>query len=300
MGALRFKEELSGPFLNNDKELASPPWTTLRELEKTSLKLEDDDAVDNPDYMKWLNMLIHPGSSLGGARPKAGVEDDAGHLWIAKFPSKHDVVDIGGWEMVANILAIKSGIRVPQTKIEKLSTRHHTFMSKRFDRANSDTRVHFASAMTLLGYSDGADFHSGASYLDIAEFIMKNGADVKGDLEELWRRIVFSIAIANSDDHLRNHGFLLTNDGWRLSPAYDINPVSHSNGLTLNISENDNALDFQLALQVREYFRIKKVRAEEIIDTVKTAVSGWMITAKRLQIPRNEQEIMANAFKAVK
>jgi len=129
---------------------------------------------------------------------------------------------------------------------------------------------------------------------------MKNGADVKGDLEELWRRIVFSIAIANSDDHLRNHGFLLTNDGWRLSPAYDINPVSHSNGLTLNISENDNALDFQLALQVREYFRIKKVRAEEIIDTVKTAVSGWMITAKRLQIPRNEQEIMANAFKAVK
>ena len=299
MGAIRFKEEENGPFLNDDTTLASPPWTSLKELEEISLKLEDENSVDDPEYIKWLNMLVHPGSSLGGARPKASVVDDNNHLWIAKFPSKMDVINTGGWEMLANQLARKAGLNIAQGRIEKFTSNYYTYLTKRFDRTIAGKRIHFASAMTLLGYNDGDDFLDGVSYLELAEFIIRNGANVNHDLEELWRRIAFSIAISNTDDHLRNHGFILTNGGWVLSPAFDINPISDGQGLKLNISENDNTLEFDLAFDVIKYFRIKETKANEIINHIKETVKKWRKVADSLHLPRNEQEIMSRAFQKV-
>jgi serine/threonine-protein kinase HipA len=295
-GALRFKEKEDGPFLNDNKEIASPPWTSIRELEHACLQLEREDINDDPEYLKWLNMLIAPGSSLGGARPKASVVDQKNNLWIAKFPSGNDNKDIGAWEMMVNELAKKAGLDIAEGKAQKFSSHHHTFLSKRFDRTKSGERIHFASAMTLLGYTEGADFHDGASYLEFAEFLMKNGANVDKDLEEIWRRIVFSICVKNTDDHLRNHGFLLTESGWILSPAYDINPVETGTGLKLNISESDNSLDLDLAMEVAGYFRLDDQRASQIIDRVKKAVKGWKVLAEKYKISKFEQDLMSNAF----
>lgn len=298
MGGIRFKKEPEGEFLDNIKQMASPPWTSLRELEYASAQLERDDVTNDPEYMKWLSMLVIPGSSLGGARPKASVVDTKGHLWIAKFPSLNDDKNIGAWEMIVDLLASNAGIKVAESQAQKFSGRYHTFLSKRFDRTLQGSRIHFASAMTMLGYTDGVDFHQGASYLEIAGFLERNGANVNQDCEELWRRIVFNICISNVDDHLRNHGFLLTPQGWILSPAYDMNPVETGTGLKLNISENDNALDLQLALSVSKYFRLKKARAEEIVKEVQNAVSQWRKLADQYQISRSEQQLMTKAFQA--
>lgn len=296
MGALRFKTDKDGSFLNENKELASPPWTSIRELEQISLRLEDDDSLDDPEYLKWLQMLVSPGSSLGGARPKASVIDSEGSLWIAKFPSKNDGDDIGGWEMVTYKLAIQSGIVMAESKAEKFSSNQHTFLTKRFDRTIEGKRIHFASAMTLLGYTDGTDASSGVSYLELVDFITKHGARPENDLKQLWRRIVFSICVSNTDDHLRNHGFLLTEKGWVLSPAYDINPVERGMGLKLNISEDDNALDFDLALAVSPYFRIEKEEGQIIINQIRDIVSQWRKYADTCGISRLEQENKAEAF----
>jgi serine/threonine-protein kinase HipA len=184
--------------------LATPPWTSIRELEQASLHLEDDQADDDKN-LKWLNMLMAPGSSLGGARPKASVVDSKNNLWISKFPSKNDNRDIGGWEMVVHKLGVEVGLNVPEAMTGIYSSKLHTFLTKRFDRTPKGGRIHFASAMTLLGLNDGSNYQDGVSYLDLVEFISKNGANVVTDLEELWRRIVFYICVSNTDDHLRNH-----------------------------------------------------------------------------------------------
>jgi serine/threonine-protein kinase HipA len=291
MGALRFKLSEDGPFLNDNRDLSAPPWTSLRELEFASLQLEKETLSDR-DSLKWLNMLLAPGASLGGARPKAGVTDEKGNLWIAKFPAAADRGDTGVWEMVANELAKDAGLDVATGQAKRLSDNRHTYLSKRFDRIGTKRRVHFASAMTLLGQRDGAD---GASYLDIAGFIIKNGADPKRDLEELWRRIVFNIAVKNTDDHLRNHGFLLTAGGWSLAPAYDVNPNEQGRGLTLNVSETDNAPDFDLALSVAKYFRVEK-DAESIMKRVRRCVAKWKTVAKKYALPATEISRMASAF----
>lgn len=298
MGAMRFKLESQSPFLNNNKDLASPPWASLGELEQVSLRLEEEGVSEDPDYLKWLNMLVAPGSSLGGARPKASIVDNKGALWMAKFPSKNDQGDVGGWEMVTYEMAVEAGINMAESKARKFTSDFHTFMTKRFDRTEDGERIHFASAMTMLQYTDGQDHSDGASYLELVDFIQNNGATVNSDLEELWRRIVFSICVSNTDDHLRNHGFILTENGWILSPAYDINPVETGSGLKLNISENDNALDLTLALEVCEYFRLTNEKARTIIFQVKKSVKKWRILAKKYGISRTEQELKALAFKA--
>ena len=292
MGALRFKSEEVGPFLNDNKGLAAPPWTSLRELEFASLQLEKD-TLKEGEILKWINMLIAPGASLGGARPKASVIDEDGQLWIAKFPSVKDRTDIGAWEMVVNELAEKAGITIAKGMARIYNSEQHTFLSRRFDRTVTGQRIHFASAMRLLGQTDGT---TNASYLHLAEFILQNGASPNADLEELWRRIVFYIAVKNTDDHLRNHGFLLTPDGWALSPAYDVNPVYFGTGLTLNISETDNELDWDLARSVAKYFRIEDRHAAEIIIQTKRAVAQWPKIASKYRIKRQEQELMAQAF----
>tara|TARA_R110002049_G_scaffold993_1_gene7045 strand:- start:151 stop:1413 length:1263 start_codon:yes stop_codon:yes gene_type:complete len=297
MGGLRFKSAQDGAFLDDNAAMAAPPFAALRDLEFASLQLEKEDAPDNPEYLKWLNMLMVPGSSLGGARPKANIQDIDGSLWIAKFPSQNDRQDMGAWEMLAYRLAIQSGIEMAPSRIQKFSHHQHTFLTQRFDRKIDGTRIHFASAMTLLGYTDGTDYQDGVSYLELLEFLMQNGADVDNDLKKLWKRIAFNVCISNTDDHLRNHGFLLTDSGWMLSPAYDINPTPNGAGLKLNISENDNALDLDLVREIAPYFRLKEKEANAIINTVHQNVGKWQQIAMNLGIPRNEMELMKNAFK---
>jgi len=296
MGGLRFKLDPEGSFLDDNEELASPPWTSIKELEQISLRLEDDDVVDNPEYIKWLNMLVAPGSSLGGARPKASILDNNNHLWIAKFPSKKDESDIGAWEMVTHELAIAAGVNMAESQARKFSSKNHTFLTKRFDRTAVGKRIHFASAMTLLGYTDRQDHAEGASYLELVEFITSQGGNANEDLEQLWRRIVFSISVSNTDDHLRNHGFILTKFGWVLSPAYDINPVETGTGLKLNISDSDNTLDLDLAMEVHPFFRLTEAKALEIIEENKNAVRDWGKIASQYGISKAEQELKSRAF----
>jgi serine/threonine-protein kinase HipA len=299
MGGVRFKLSEDGPFMNDQMKMATPPWTSLRELEHASLQLERDDAMNDPEYAQWLRVLIDPGSSLGGARPKANVIDDKGHLWIAKFPSSRDEKNAGAWEMVLHDLAKACGINVSEARLQKFSGNHHTFLSKRFDRTAEQKRIHFASAMTLLGLQDGADHGEGIGYLDLVGFIMQHSPEAKEDLEQLWRRMAFNILVTNTDDHLRNHGFILTTLGWRLSPAYDMNPNEIGNGLTLNISENSNELDISLAIETAHLYQLKNDRAESILKEMRHEISNWRVVAKKFGISNSEIEQTKRAFRLV-
>ena len=296
MGALRFKLKEAENFLSDNEQIKAPPFTSIRELEQASLRLEDDDFFKDTEAMKWLMMLMAPGSSLGGARPKASVRDSHGHLWIAKFPSKNDNKNSGAWEFLVNQMAFELGINMAQAEAKIYSQKHHTFLTKRFDRTVLNERIHFASALTLLGYKDGYNHKEGGSYLEIVELIEQFGSDPDNDIRELWKRIVFSVAISNTDDHLRNHGFLLTPNGWKLSPAYDINPIEKGIGLSLNISEDDNSLDFNLCISVADYFRWKKEDAENYIRRTKKIVAQWKKRAGYLNISSAEQVMMESAF----
>ncbi len=296
-GALRYKLTPQGPFLDEHDRSAAPPFVRLRELEAASRALEDDSTNDDPATDEWLRLLLAPGASLGGARPKATVVDAAGNLWIAKFPSAGDHYDVGAWELVVARLARHCGLRVPTSEARKFASSEHTFLVQRFDRRTSGARIHFASAMTLTGHEDGAGASTGASYLEIAEIIMSQGSAPREDLIELWSRIAFNVMVSNTDDHLRNHGFLLRpNAGWRLSEAYDMNPVPGSSGLCLNIDESDNARDVDLVRSVAPYFRIKDAQATSIIDRIANVVRGWREIANSLGIKRSEQDGMADAF----
>ena len=295
MGGIRFKANQEGSFLSDDKEAAAPPWATLRTLEEASRNFENDETGLTE---KWLNQLIKPGSSLGGARPKATVVDTKDQFWIAKFPSKNDESDTGAWEMVAHDLAALCGLNVPEAKLEKFSSLGSTFLIKRFDRMGSK-RVHFASAMTLLGKTDGASAADGSSYLDIAAFIKSYGAQPKKDLGELWKRIVFNMAVSNRDDHLRNHAFILTDKGWILSPLYDVNPVPYGDELSLNVDEEDNSISIDLAVQTAVRFGISEsdaeAQAEEILKIVR---DNWENTATGYGLTRKQIEEMRPAFSA--
>ena len=293
MGGLRFKTDSDGEFLAYDKEMSIPPWTTLRTLEEASREFESNDGYISE---KWLDQLIRPGSSLGGARPKATVADTSGQLWIAKFPSKNDENNTGAWEKVVYDMAGMCGLNVQESKLEAFSKYGSTFLIKRFDR-NGAKRIHFASAMTLLGKADGASAEDGTSYMEIAAFIKSNGAAPKKDLIELWKRIVFNMAVSNTDDHLRNHAFILTEVGWLLSPLYDVNPVPYGNELALNVNDVDNTINIELALEVAERFGIKlgdaKKYAEDILNVVK---NNWLDTAKKYGITHGQIEDMRPAF----
>ncbi len=293
MGALRFKLDMDGPFLDDNHGMPAPPWASIRELQHAADVLENDE--NSEEVKKWLAILIAPGSSLGGARPKANIKDDQGNLWIAKFPSKGDTTDKGAWEYLTYKLALQCGVIMPESKIEKVTGKHHTYFTKRFDR-ELHQRIHFASAMTMTGQNEDTIKENPASYLDMAEFIQYNGAQNKQDLQQLWRRIVFHIAVSNTDDHLRNHGFILTDKGWILSPAFDINPSVDKDGLALNIDTHNNALDFELAKSVGEYFHLSNTEMNTILAKVKAAVFGWKNIAKEIGISRAEQEMMSGAF----
>jgi serine/threonine-protein kinase HipA len=294
MGGLRFKSNINGPFLDDDNSFPTPPWTSIRELQSGIKLLESD--KDNADVIKWIEILLAPGSSLGGARPKANIVDELGNLWIAKFPSKLDSINKGAWEFLAYNLAIKAGIPMAESKAEIILGKHHTFFTKRFDRDNNK-RIHFVSAMTMTGNNEFILKDKQASYLDIAEFIQFNLQNSKSILHQLWRRIVFNILISNTDDHLRNHGFLLINNQWNLSPAFDINPSIDKNGLDLNIDATNNTLDIELAKSVGAYFQLQLNEMNIIIEELTKTVATWEDEAKAIGISRAEISMMRPAFK---
>lgn len=294
MGALRFKKDPEGDFLDNDPVSPTPPWASVRELQHGADLIESNEDTD--EVRKWLVMLMAPGSSLGGAQPKANIVDEERHLWIAKFPSGNDTIDKGAWEYLAYRLAIDAGIEMAKCRLEKVAGKHHTFFTRRFDRDKNE-RIHFASAMTMTGKNEELIRDELPSYLDIVEFIQFSGSHVTEDLHQLWRRIIFNILISNTDDHLRNHGFVLTKEGWRLSPAFDMNPSIDKDGLALNIDMDNNALDIELAKSVGVYFRLSEKEMNVIVDELMLSVADWQQIAKEIGIPRNEQMLMSAAFR---
>jgi len=294
MGALRFKTDPEGPFLDNDDQNPTPPWSSLGDLQEAVNQLESD--TQNDAIRQWIAVLIAPGSSLGGARPKANLLDNDKNLWIAKFPSKTDTVDKAAWEFLTYKLATACGIQMAESKLEKIAGQYHTFFTKRFDRKNGG-RIHFASAMTMTGNTEETLKSFSPSYLDIVDVIENYGTNVAENLHQLWRRIIFNIAVSNTDDHLRNHGFILNEKGWELSPAYDLNPSIEKDGLALHIDTVDNALDFELAKSVGEYFRLSDDEMDAIINEVIKVVKDWKSVAKELGISNREQLLMQPAFK---
>ena len=294
LGALRFKLP-GGPFVDSETKLAAPPLTSLRELQAASLQFEQHiNDEDNPDYERWLRQLIAPGTSLGGARPKASVRDETGVLCMAKFPSRRDTRDVGAWELVANSLARKAGINVPEARpLHFQESEFTTFLVKRFDRTAPGRRLAFVSAMTLTQHKDGDE---GASYIELVDLLQSRGADTNADCEQLFRRVLFNIRIRNTDDHLRNHGFFVGGQGIRLSPAYDINPSVDRNELSLAIDETEATCDVSVAMNAYKSYGISAAQADNALRSVDTAVVDWRAEANRFGIPKAEQALMEPAF----
>ena len=296
MGGFRFKISKDGDFINCEKSLRIPPLTDIRALVLASMEIEKCEELNKVPEKKWLLQLIHPGTSLGGARPKAGVMNEEGSLCVAKFPSRNDDYDVGLWEHFSHLLAKEAGVIAAETSAIETGEKYHALLSKRFDRTADGRRKHFASAMTLLGLTDGCDAKTGNGYLDIVDFIIQNCCDVEYNLRQLYRRVAFNIAIGNSDDHFRNHGFLLTPKGWTLSPAYDMNPTLNEFQALL-INSSTNFADLQVLLDSSEEYMIDKKEAERIINEVKVGVKPWRSIAIRLGIAKREMDVFEQVFK---
>jgi serine/threonine-protein kinase HipA len=259
------------------------------------MEIEKSEELNRLPEKKWIQQLVHPGSSLGGARPKAGVRDTNGFLYVAKFPSRNDDYDVSLWEHLSHLLAKKAGVIAAETSVIPTGDKYHVLLSKRFDRTSDGRRIHFASAMTLLGLTDGSNAQTGNGYLDIVDFILQNCCQVEFSLRQLYRRVAFSIAIGNTDDHFRNHGFLLTPRGWTLSPAYDMNPTTNEYQ-SLLITSSTNKSDLNLLLESSEEYMIGKGEAYKIISEVTDAVKGWSGVAATLGIAKREMALFEKTF----
>ena len=295
LGALRFRDVNTGQFIDSDDEFAAPPIASLRELQAASYDFEmHPDEQDPVESERWRTQLFAPGSSLGGARPKASVRDEEGMLCVAKFPSRQDRRDIGAWELVAHRLAANAGINVPYARPVRIpESAYTTFLARRFDRTPKNRRLAFVSAMTLTQRKDG---DAGASYLELVDLLQSQGSQTKADSVELFRRVVFSILIHNTDDHLLNHGFFIGERGISLSPAYDMNPSTERRELSLAINEVETDCDVSIALEARADYGLSKIEADRVVAQVTAAVALWRTEATRLRIPDAEQELMAIAF----
>jgi serine/threonine-protein kinase HipA len=288
MGGLRLRDPASARYID-DSALGAPPVTELRTLEAIADRVERDNDDDASETATWLRQLIAPGASLGGARPKAGFRDTDGSLWLAKFPSADDRHDVGLWEFLAYGLSVAAGIEMPEARMLELSSRGHTFAVRRFDRVEGSRRA-YASAMTLLAATES----DGTSYLEIVGLIEASGTSTRigDDLEQLFRRVLFNILIGNRDDHLRNHGFLREGNGWRLCPAFDVNPNVDRATHVLNIDETSAVPESELLMRVADYYRLDAARAASIADEVRTAVAGWEARARQLGARSREIETM--------
>lgn len=294
LGALRFRRSRDTPFLDDDTLQAAPPITSVRELQAVSLRLEEEHAEEHPDYEKWLTQLVAPGSSLGGARPKAAVRDEQERLCIAKFPSRRDTHDIGAWETVVHRLAAKAGIEVAEARPLSMGDEGHTFLVRRFDRTETGGRRAYASAMTLLQRQDG---EPGASYLEIVELLQSRGARTRADCAQLFKRVVFNILVSNTDDHLRNHGFFIEPQGLVLSPAFDMNPNPERSELSLAIDEANATCDVEVALRAAGSYGQTAQQAADIVKEVQASIATWRGEASKLDISRAEQERLGAAFR---
>ncbi len=295
MGGFRFKASQDGEFINCEESLRIPLLTDIHTLVSASMEIEKSEELNRLPEKKWLQQLVHPGTSLGGARPKAVVLNDEGRLCMAKFPSRNDDYDVGLWEHHSHLLAKEAGVIAAETGVVDTGGQYHTLFSKRFDRTADGRRKHFASAMTLLGLTDGCDAKTGNGYLDIVDFILQNCCDVEANLRQLYRRVAFNIAIGNSDDHFRNHGFLLTPKGWTLSPAYDMNPTLNDYQ-ALMINSTTNQADLNILLDSSDEYMIGRKEAETIIEEVKSGVRQWKYIANRLGITKREMAVYEQVY----
>lgn len=295
LGALRFRTGPDAPYIDNDSIRAAPPLTSLAALQSASLNFETHiEEEDHPEYLQWLALLFAPGTSLGGARPKASIRDESNALCIAKFPSRNDTRDVGAWEIVAHRLAARAGIDVPDVRAIKLGdSTYTTFLARRFDRTDGGRRRAFVSAMTLTQRTDG---EPGASYLELVDLLQSRGAHTTRDCDELFRRVLFNILIHNTDDHLRNHGFFIGPEGIELSPAYDMNPSIERTHLSLAINEHDTACDVSIAMDARQDYGLSAPRAARILEEVSSGIADWKSEATLLAIPKPEQDLMRAAF----
>ena len=295
MGAFRFKENPDSDFINVSESLKIPPLTDIRGLIAASAEIERSEEDNVLPDRKWITQLVQPGSSLGGARPKASVIDTDKTLYVAKFTSRNDDYDAGLWEHFSHLLAAKAGINAAKTKVIATGEKYHTLLSERFDRTKDGQRIHFASAMTLLGLNDGDNATTGHGYLDIVDFIIQNCTDVDRNLQELYRRVAFNICIGNSDDHFRNHGFLLTAKGWTLSPAYDMNPTLNEYQ-SLLISATSNKADLGILFDTCGDYMLNCKIAEKIISEVTEAVKGWREIAICQGISKREIDMFSGVL----
>lgn len=284
MGALRFSQPGTEAFLANESRSA-PPVARIAELQAVAWELTRKKQDDLDKLRKWLQVLVAPGSSLGGARPKANLVDEAGNLWIAKFPSADDDYDVALWEMLLHELAVACDIVVPEARLMKIGNGYHTFMVKRFDRIGNSRRF-FASAMTMTGNQDTED----ASYLELAEFIATWGDPdfIAADLAALFARVVFNVATANRDDHLRNHGFLRTPGGWRLAPAFDLNPSFKKTEHALALDLYTRQPNLAVLLETAKFYRLGVEQSQTIVKRTGKVVAGWKNRARKLGLSAHE------------
>lgn len=292
LGALRFRRDDTSPFLDH-QALAAPPITSLPELEAVSLALQNEGAEELPAYRQWIATLLAPGTSLGGSRPKANFRDRDESLWIAKFPSAEDRYDVGAWEYLLHELAVAARIEVPACRLAQFDHRYRTFCSRRFDRVPGGRRF-FVSAMTLLERRDG----EAASYLEMADFIQNHGARgaVEADLEQLMRRVLFNVLVGNTDDHLRNHGFLRETTGWRLAPAFDLNPNPSKGHHALRLNEASDEPHIDTVMSTAEYYRLSARDAQRILAELLTVTRSWRNRAKAARLPASEIVRIEPAF----
>jgi len=278
MGALRYSRPGEELFLAAEA-LAAPPVSKISELQVIAYELTRKKQASPEKLKAWLKVLVAPGASLGGARPKANIEDETGHLWIAKFPSANDEHDVALWEKLLHDMAADCGINVPDSQVLQIGSGYHTFMVKRFDRTRTN-RYFYVSAMTMLNRSDTED----ASYLELANFISTMGDPdkIRDDLKELFTRVAFNVATANRDDHLRNHGFIRNPSGWMLSPAFDMNPSFKKEEHVLAIDTDQHDADIQTVIDTAPLYRLSEGEAHEITDNILGTIAGWRTRARRL------------------
>lgn len=293
-GGLRFKTAPNEDYSNTNEKFATPPFARLRDLENCITHFEEAELNHLTPEAKWLLDLVAPGSSLGGARPKANVIDEHGILWVAKFPSKRDIYDLQRWEHFSHLLARNCGINVAETKLVS-GIGGEILLSKRFDRTLEGKRIHMASAMTMCGLIDGDNASNGHGYLDIIDALLQRSFKPEHDAEELYRRVAFNICIGNVDDHFRNHSFLLGTEGWSLSPAYDMNPTNEFSQALL-INKNSSESDLKSLLRACEDYMIESSTARDIIVKVQETVAHWKQCADQARIPHSEQSRFSDRF----
>ena len=295
MGGFRFQEPDSGAFISSTPSYSVPPVIQIDELLQAAKEIEKSEYKHLKPEKKWIQRLFQPGSSMGGARPKACVQS-GGHLYLAKFPSINDDVNVSRWEHFAHLMAKECGINVAETKVIKAGTGQDILLSKRFDRTEEKKRIHMASSLTVLGLTDGDGQRTGKGYLDIVDFIISGGGNhIETNLEELYKRVAFNICIGNTDDHFRNHSFLLGKEGWELSPAYDINPTnSMFQALLIDANSNDSSLNS--LYNAHEFYMLDETTARGIIKDVTRNMKYWENMAEDLGLPRREITHFTNRF----